>query len=187
MALAKGPLTTPEATGLNVPGHVLIIPIAHTPVPSASETEEMESLRLKLTKFFEARGCHAVTFEMHHSDAIHSHWQVVAIPKAKLLEEEFIKGFAEKNMMLEKRDPGASEEYCRVVLPTGVYVATLPVRFDLQLPRRILAKILGLEERNDWRGCVQTEDEERADAAAFRQAFESEDREVTQPDPETSV
>jgi hypothetical protein len=187
MALAKGPLTTSEAIGMNVPGHVLIIPIAHTPVPSASETEEMESCRLKLTKFFESRGCHAVTFEIHNSDGIHAHWQVVAIPKSKVLEEEFIKGFEEKKMTLEKRDPGPSEEYCRVVLPTGVFVATLPVRFDLQLPRRILAKILRLEERNDWRSCIQSEDEERADAASFRQAFESEDLEVTQPDLETSV
>jgi len=187
LALAKGPLTTPEAVGMKVPGHVLIIPIAHTPMTTPSETAEMESYRTKLTKFFEARDCHAVTFEMHHSDAIHAHWQVVAIPKSKLLEEAFIKGFQEKNMTLEKREPGDSEEYCRVVLPTGVYVATLPVRFDLQLPRRILAKNLGLEERNDWRSCIQSEDEERADAAAFRQVFDAEDFDVPQSEVESTV
>ena len=76
-------------------------------------------------------------------------------------------------MTLEKRDPGESEEYCRVILPSGSYVATLPERFDLQLPRRILAKILQLQERQDWRSCIQSEDEERADASAFRKAFES--------------
>src|SRR5271170_2075470 len=77
LALAKGPLTTAQSVGLPFAGHVLIIPIAHTPVPSPSETAEMESYREKLSSFFEARNCHAVTFEIHSSEGIHSHWQVI--------------------------------------------------------------------------------------------------------------
>ena len=57
----------------------------------------------------------------------------------------------------------------------------------VQLPRRILAKNLGLEERNDWRSCIQSEDEERADAAAFRQAFDAEDFDVPQSEVESTV
>jgi Protein similar to CwfJ C-terminus 1/Protein similar to CwfJ C-terminus 2 len=179
LALAKGPLTTSESVGMPFPGHLLIIPIAHTPLPSPSEIAEMEEYRLKLTKFFEARNCHAVVFEIRHSDGIHSHWQVIPVPISKLLDEEFVQGFAEKKMVLEQREPGQSEDCCRIILPSGVYTATLPVRFDLQLPRRILAKILSLEDRQDWRSCIQTEDEERADSAAFRSQFEAENTPVT--------
>lgn len=183
LALAKGPLTTPESVGMGFPGHVLIIPIAHTPLPSPSEVSEMEAFRIKLTKFFEARNCNAVTFEYRHSDTIHAHWQVIPVPKSNPLGDEFINGFKEKGMTLEQREPGESEEYCRVILPNGSYVATLPVRFDLQLPRRILAKILQLEERQDWRSCIQSEEEERADASAFRKEFESGDHtSVAQPE-----
>ena len=165
------------------PGHVLIIPIAHTISLSPSEASEMEAYRVQLTSFFEARNCHAVTFEIRQSEGIHSHWQVIPVPKSQSLDEEFFQGFKEKSMELEKREPGESEEHCRVILPSGSYVATLPARFDLQLPRRILAKILHLEDRSDWRSCVQSEDEERGDAAAFRGAFETHDRKgVTQPE-----
>jgi hypothetical protein len=175
LALAKGPLTTPESVGMPFPGHVLIIPIGHAPLPSSAEISEMEAYRIKLTKFFEARNCHTITFEYRHSDAIHAHWQVIPVPKSNSLDEVFINGFKEKNLTLEQREPGESEEYCRVILPSGSYVATLPARFDLQLPRRILAKILQLEERQDWRSCIQSEEEERADASAFRKEFESGD------------
>ena len=53
---------------------------------------------------------------------------------------------------------------------------TLPLsssfRFDVQFGRRVLAKLLGLEARRDWRDCAQTEAEEEADAGAFKKAFE---------------
>jgi Protein similar to CwfJ C-terminus 1/Protein similar to CwfJ C-terminus 2 len=168
---------------MSFPGHVLIIPIAHTPLTSPSEQFEMESYREKLTAFFDARNCHTVTFEIHSSEGIHAHWQVIPVPKSKSVDDEFVRGFEEKKLTLEQREPGESEEYCRVILPTGNYVATLPVRFDLHLPRRILAKLLQLEERQDWRNCIQTKDEEQADASAFRAEFElGEQAAVTQPD-----
>jgi hypothetical protein len=187
LALAKGPLTTAESVGIPIPGHVLIIPIAHTPLTSATEASEMEQYRAKLSAFYETRGCHAVTYEIHASDSIHAHWQVIAVPKEKALEEEFMRGFEEKKMTLQQRDPGESEEFCRVVLPSGPYIATLPVRFDLQLPRRILANILTLEDRQDWRGCVQTEDEEREDAMTFRKEFEADQAAVATEAPESAA
>jgi hypothetical protein len=173
LALAKGPLTTKELVGMPFPGHLLIIPIAHTPVPTPTETTEMEKYRLKLVGFYEQRGCHSVTFEIHQSQGIHAHWQVVPVPKSISLEDDFLQGFAEKDMTLEKREPGESEEYCRVFLPGGTFVASLPEHFDLQLPRRILAKVLNVEDRQDWRSCIQTEEEEREDAASFRKEYET--------------
>ena len=45
------------------------------------------------------------------------------------------------------------------------------VRFDLQYPRKVMAKLLGLEKRTIWQDVVQPEEEERANVAAFREAF----------------
>ncbi|KAI4173305.1 MAG: hypothetical protein LQ343_003016 [Gyalolechia ehrenbergii] len=44
-------------------------------------------------------------------------------------------------------------------------------RFDLQFGRRVMAKLLGLEARMNWRDCAQTDEEETKDAEAFKEAF----------------
>jgi hypothetical protein len=44
-------------------------------------------------------------------------------------------------------------------------------RFDLQFGRRVMAKLLGLEDRLIWQDCEQSVEEESKDVEAFRQAF----------------
>ncbi|KAL4810862.1 CwfJ C-terminus 2-domain-containing protein-like protein [Aspergillus unguis] len=44
-------------------------------------------------------------------------------------------------------------------------------RFDLQFGRRVMAKLMQLEKRINWKDDVQTQEEEEADAAAFKEAF----------------
>ncbi|KAL9600748.1 MAG: hypothetical protein Q9219_002989 [cf. Caloplaca sp. 3 TL-2023] len=44
-------------------------------------------------------------------------------------------------------------------------------RFDLQFGRKVMAKLLGLEARMDWRDCGQTDEQETKDAEAFKEAF----------------
>ncbi|KAL8721702.1 MAG: hypothetical protein Q9225_001652 [Loekoesia sp. 1 TL-2023] len=44
-------------------------------------------------------------------------------------------------------------------------------RFDVQFGRRVMAKLLGLEARMNWRDCAQTDEEETKDADAFKEAF----------------
>lgn len=44
-------------------------------------------------------------------------------------------------------------------------------RFDVQFGRRVMAKLLQVETRMDWRACGQTEAEERAEAETFKAAF----------------
>ena len=46
-------------------------------------------------------------------------------------------------------------------------------RFDLQFGRRVIAKLLQLENRFNWRDCLQSQAEEAADAEAFKAAFKS--------------
>jgi hypothetical protein len=45
-------------------------------------------------------------------------------------------------------------------------------RFDIQFGRKVMAKILKLEHRSDWRHAEQTEEEEEKDRDVFREAFE---------------
>lgn len=56
---------------------------------------------------------------------------------------------------------------------------TLPLddsfRFDLQFGRRVLAKLLELPNRRDWRDCGQSEADETVDAEAFKDAFKKYD------------
>ncbi|KAJ5985184.1 hypothetical protein N7522_012380 [Penicillium canescens] len=58
-------------------------------------------------------------------------------------------------------------------------ITMLPIqpqnRFDLQFGRRVMGKLLLLDERLDWRDCTQTEDEETKDAEAFKEAFKKHD------------
>jgi hypothetical protein len=60
--------------------------------------------------------------------------------------------------------------------PSTTKVLTLPLdgsfRFDLQFGRRVLAKLLGLEERLNWKDCAQGIEEETSDARAFKGGFE---------------
>ncbi|KAI9835281.1 MAG: hypothetical protein M1819_002425 [Sarea resinae] len=48
-------------------------------------------------------------------------------------------------------------------------------RFDLQYPRRVLAKLLALEQRVRWQDCAQSHTDEVADAEAFKAAFKEYD------------
>ena len=44
-------------------------------------------------------------------------------------------------------------------------------RFDLQFGRKVMAKLLGLEQRMHWRDCMQSDEEEKKDAEGFKAAF----------------
>lgn len=46
-------------------------------------------------------------------------------------------------------------------------------RFDLQFGRRVMAKLLGLEGRMNWRDCGQSGEEEKRDAEGFKAAFKN--------------
>ena len=92
LTTAKGPLTTattfPE---LKFPGHVLIIPMTHSPT-LASITDlqarnrtynEMERYRKALQKMIEVTAnssLGAVTWEISRANGIHAHWQFLPVP-----------------------------------------------------------------------------------------------------------
>lgn len=141
----------------------------------------------------------AVTFEINRTRGIHAHWQFCAVPTeliTKGLVEAAFRVEAE-NMKLPKfevKDFGLGDEvegeFFRVWIwgeeedeeKGGVDGGKIVgkcllmrfdegVRFDLQFGRRVLAKLLRLEDRLVWQNIQQTEEEEKSDAAAFREAL----------------
>jgi hypothetical protein len=87
----------------------------------------------------------------------------------------------------EGRAEGEAQDLWSAPAHKGVYktesgeekITMLPIqpenRFDLQFGRRVMGKLLLLDQRLDWRDCTQTEDEETKDAEAFKEAFKKHD------------
>ncbi|KAL2060164.1 hypothetical protein VTL71DRAFT_9559 [Oculimacula yallundae] len=134
----------------------------------------------------------AVTYEISKISGVHTHWQFIPMPAetiSKGLVEAAFRVEAEnlKYPSFEVRDPGIGEnegDFFRVWIwspptdeqPNGsTKCLTLPfddtVRFSLQFGRIVLAKLLGLEKRIQWRYNVQSDEEEKKDAETFKAAF----------------
>lgn len=141
----------------------------------------------------------SVTWEVSRGNGIHVHWQYLPADLdmvAKGLVEAAFKVEAE-NLKYPKFKPspgddGANEvgDYFRVWIwqpassdsesqteskngseKTLLLPLTPDFRFDLQFGRRVMAKLLQLDKRMDWRDCAQTTEEEVADVEAFKDAF----------------
>ncbi|KAL3419282.1 hypothetical protein PVAG01_09503 [Phlyctema vagabunda] len=133
----------------------------------------------------------AVTYEISKGNGVHTHWQFIPMP-----EETIRKGLVEAAFRVEAenlsyppfevRDPGIGQgegDFFRVWIWTPpndeveatTKCLTMPfdhtLRFSLQFGRVVLAKLLNLQKRIQWRDCAQTEDEEKKDVEAFKTAF----------------
>jgi hypothetical protein len=199
LTTAKGPLPTSKTfPSLGFPAHILIIPLTHAPtiasVPDTATYTEMQRYRTALHAMVAAKAggsLGAVTWEVSRADGIHVHWQWMPVSaemvRTGLVEAAFkVEAENEKYPLFYPKviGDGAGEQgdYFRVwiwrpeedgegkttelVLPLN---ATF--RFDLQFGRRVMAKLLGLEKRRDWRDCGQEEGEEKADVEAFKKGF----------------
>ncbi|KAL8743307.1 MAG: hypothetical protein Q9190_004320, partial [Brigantiaea leucoxantha] len=65
----------------------------------------------------------------------------------------------------------AGEEEPRAKEKSLVLPISDEFRFDLQFGRKVMAKLLGLERRINWKDCTQTDKEEKRDAEAFKESF----------------
>lgn len=134
----------------------------------------------------------AVTWEISRSGGVHLHWQFLPVPAAMCndgrieaafdVEAEnfhypkFAKTPAEKAQVREGNffraiiwSESGGEKEILLPLDDGSF------RFDLQFGRRVLAKLLGLENRAHWRDVVQSVEEEAADAQFYIKAFKEYD------------
>ncbi|KAM4059083.1 hypothetical protein HRG_008048 [Hirsutella rhossiliensis] len=156
---------------------------------------EMTRFRESLQAMISAKSSHklgTVTWEISRERNVHVIWQLVAIP-AEMIQ----KGVAEAAFRVEAENqrypalltkdlsPGQQADYGDFFhvwlwadngedkIKGKSLVMPLPadLRFDLQFGRRVLAKLLGLEDRFMWKACEQTVEEETKDVEAFRGAF----------------
>jgi hypothetical protein len=154
---------------------------------------EMIKFKMALQNMVAARSNNklgAVTYEISTAGGVHTHWQFLPMPEAliRLVEAAFrVEAENLRYPEFEVRDPeiGSDEgDFFRVWIWTppaegeaeGITKCiTLPfddrIRFSLQFGRSVLAKLLGLENRIQWRDCSQSEEEEKKDIDAFKAAF----------------
>jgi hypothetical protein len=197
MTTAKGPLSTDSTfPTLEFPAHMLIIPLVHTPtlglIPEeavrASTEKEMQLYRKALNNMLKkkASSLGSVTWEVSRAAGIHMHWQWLPIMSDLIhrgLVEAAFKIEAE-NQKFPKFESSPSkdqesDDYFKVVIwdpATGKDKSLLlpldaSFRFDMQFGRRVLAKLLELDSRADWKECGQALEDEEKDANQFKEAF----------------
>ena len=202
ITVAKGPLSTRETfSDLGFPGHMLIIPLQHSPTISTipddarqSTVTELQRYRTALHDMLSAKSkdsaghskLGAVTWEISRASGVHLHYQFLPVP-VSLVQKGLVEAAFDveaENLSYPKFAKSASEkaqaekgDYLKVMIWSEAVKKeiVLPIdgsfRFDLQFGRKVLAKLLGLEKRMDWKACAQAKGEEEADAKAFKEAF----------------
>ncbi|OQD68611.1 hypothetical protein PENDEC_c033G02401 [Penicillium decumbens] len=216
LTTAKGPLPPNNFfPDLGFPGHMLIIPLSHSPtINTISDPEmrtntytEMQRYRSSLHQMITDRSSGklgAVTWEVSRGSGIHIHWQFLPVPadliRGGLVEAAF-KVEAE-NLSYPRftsttasadgsNEPGdffrvwiwssgttegeTSEAEAEASEKTLMLELTPDFRFDLQFGRRVMAKLLELDKRMNWKDATQAVEEEEADAEAFKEAFKKYD------------
>ncbi|GLB34795.1 putative zinc knuckle [Lyophyllum shimeji] len=196
LTLPKGQIipTQSAAADVLVPGggHVLIVPITHYPtyttIPSDLAqpiVEETENFKSALQAMYAKHGAAPVMFEVGRLSAKggHAHAQSVPVPLslADQVGEAFIQEGRQFGIDFEE-DPDAAMQSCangkgsyfKVDLPDGrklVHLMKDHVPFSIQFGRQVLVNLMGMPDRFDWKACMLPEDEDKADAQAFKAAF----------------
>ncbi|KAJ3515729.1 hypothetical protein NLJ89_g1570 [Agrocybe chaxingu] len=197
VTLPKGQIipTQSAADSIDVPGggHVLVVPITHYPTYSTippdlarrSSRKQRGNFKSALSALYAKYGSVPVIFEVGRLSAKggHAHIQAVPVPAR-------LKGKIEETFLNEGRAQGIDFEadpdealaacadgrgsYFRVDLPDGrrmVHLLKDHVPFGIQFGRQVLVTLLGTPDRLDWKACMLSEEEDKADAQAFKTAF----------------
>jgi hypothetical protein len=138
----------------------------------------------------------AVTWEVSRANGVHIHWQFIPVAAElidrglvetafvveadKLKYPKFIRGNPEAvseggdyfRVWIWKPSEKPEKEQDESAETSLVLPLSRDFRFDLQFGRTVMAKILNLENRINWRDDTQSQEEEAADAEAFKKAFQ---------------
>ncbi|PHH56135.1 CWF19-like protein DRN1 [Ceratocystis fimbriata CBS 114723] len=136
-----------------------------------------------------------VTWEINRARNIHVHWQCLAAPKGLIakglveagfhVEAENLKFPPFKVQDLSLAEQAEAGDYFRIWITSNegtdgegavstkslVMPLNADSRFDLQFGRRVMCKLLGLEDRTRWQDCAQSTEEETSDVERFQAAF----------------
>ncbi|KAH9928175.1 nuclear protein [Fomitopsis serialis] len=172
--------------------HVLIVPITHYPTYSSIPPDlappivrETDRYKDALRAFYAKHSAAVVSFEVGRLTAKggHAHVQVVPVPNKvkEKVETTFVDEGRRHGIEFEadaeealRSCEGGRGSYFRVDLPDGrkmVHLLRDNVPFSVQFGRQVLVSLLGMQERFDWKTCLQSEEQDKADAEAFKKAF----------------
>ncbi|EIW84839.1 hypothetical protein CONPUDRAFT_134710 [Coniophora puteana RWD-64-598 SS2] len=182
----------PNAPRIPGGGHVLIIPITHQPsystIPAALAPPilaETDAYKRALRALYAKHGAAAVFFEVARLSAKGGHAHVQAVPVPLKLRDSVERAFRAEGQLLNvdfEADAdaalaacaGGRGSYFRVDLPDGgklVHLIKEHVPFGIQFGRQVLVTLLDMADRFDWKACTLSEEEDKADAQAFKSAF----------------
>ncbi|XP_062091034.1 zinc finger CCCH domain-containing protein 64 [Humulus lupulus] len=184
-ALAKGPL---------VKDHVLVIPVEHLPNTIALSQQcesELDIFQSSLKKFYKNQGKEAVFFEWVSKRSTHANLQVIPVPSSKAAAVQNIFNFAADKMgfkfaVMKFNNNSDGRNYLRTQfdrnlsffyaeLPDGTilsHVVEENEKFPAQFGREVLAGLLGMAKRADWRNCTCSKEEETEMAGDFKTQFQ---------------
>ncbi|XP_047311841.1 zinc finger CCCH domain-containing protein 64 [Impatiens glandulifera] len=183
-ALPKGQL---------VEDHILLVPIEHIPNTLSSSHEgesELNKYQSSLTMYFKSQAKDVVFFEWVSKRSTHANLQVVPIPSsrtsiirdifnlaAQKLGFEFLvltnDSSSEGRRLLQKQfDRNSSLFYVQLPGDTIIYH---PVeeneKFPAQFGREVLAGLFNKPDRDDWRNCKLSKEEEEEMVESFKSRF----------------
>lgn len=171
LALAKGGLT---------PDHALIIPMEHHPASTSlpeSALEEVTRFKQSLRKAFKGSQKDVVFFEVNVKSQ-HMILQVIPVPESATpkLRDSFMEISQDNGVVLQDQEEvqlTPTDSFFKVDLPgeNRGLVHVVRGRFNLQLGRQVMAKVLGTPEKADWKLCVVDAEKEKEYAARFRNFF----------------
>ncbi|XP_051114303.1 zinc finger CCCH domain-containing protein 64 [Andrographis paniculata] len=187
-ALAKGPL---------VEDHVLIIPIEHLPnslsLPPECE-KDLFRLQSSLKAFFKGQGKEVVFFEWVSKRGTHSNVQAVPIPSSRASSVGQIFNLAAKKLgfTFETLQNDSSSEWRKtlqthvdrnqslfyVEVPGGtilLHIVDDNEKFPAQFGREVMAGLLNMPDKADWKNCQMSKEDETKMAASFKSQFEEYD------------
>ncbi|XVE97983.1 hypothetical protein REPUB_Repub03eG0066000 [Reevesia pubescens] len=184
-ALAKGPL---------VQDHLLIIPVEHfsntLSLPADSEIE-LGKFQNSIKMYYKNQGKEAVFFEWISKRGTHANLQAVPVRSSKaaalkdifslaaeklgfeFVSKKFNNNYEGRKWLRTQFDKNFSCFY--VELPEGSALSHLVEeneKFPAQFGREVLAGLLNMADRADWRNCTIGKEEETKLAENFKKRFE---------------
>ncbi|KAI1329552.1 CwfJ C-terminus 1-domain-containing protein-like protein [Xylariaceae sp. FL0255] len=185
--------------GLSHPFHHLIISFDHNPVFKSMENPEKtfnEMVRFKeaMQATVASQSKHklgVVVWEISRQRGIHLHWQFMPVPIEKirngLVEAAFkVQAQNEQYPPFEETNLGAAlderSDFFRVWIWSDDGEDRIDskelcmriddkIRFDLQFGRRVMAQLLELESRLNWRDVIESQAAEVEDVEKFKEVF----------------
>ncbi|KAI9291224.1 hypothetical protein K502DRAFT_297260, partial [Neoconidiobolus thromboides FSU 785] len=185
-SIAKGSLIDPFSKDCIIPGggNLLLLPIEHetnlqkAQINNKSFKKELDEYKSALRTHFNAYNCSPIFFEINRPFTnTHVHIQVIPVPNdlESSLQQAFIDHFNQDGFSLvEDFKPSVEAPYLSIELADKKLLGCLiprGARLNLQFARHVMAQLLKIPERGDWRKCVYSSEEEEKMKREFLDAF----------------